>query len=229
MLSSHFSLSAFNSKNLLHPRVHQWWTLVIQHKLSKWIWHALGKSRPGYWISEINNTLKMTQITDNFWDNPTLKGGERLTVDNRSTFGISLKTLLGYNSSNELCIEWKIHALKKSSARFCVGGADLVGWWPLLIHLAVGRCFLFFVFTFLIFNFMWLVYAWPDLSTFCVPFSHFFLFRFCVGRVWLVWSILLVGNRPSCNQNHNQATLARIIATWQSQNNWSHHQDQHRQ
>ena len=54
-----------------------------------------------------------------------------------------------------------------------------------------------------------------------------FLFLFCVSRVWLAWSILLVGNRPSCNQNHNQATIARIIATWQSQNNWSHHQDQH--
>ena len=164
MLSSHFSLSAFNSKNLLHPRVHQWWTLVIQHKLSKWIWHALGKSRPGYWISEINNTLKMTQIKDNFWDNPTLKGGERLTVDNRSTFGISLKTL-GYNSSNELCIEWKIHALKKSSARFCVGGADLVGW---LVATSDPSC------------------CWAMFFVFRLYISYF---QFYVARVRMAWSI----------------------------------------
>ena len=60
-------------------------------------------------------------------------------------------------------------------------------------------------------------------------FCSIFFFWFCVGRVWLAWSILLVGNRPSCNQNHNQATIARIIATRQSQNKRSHHQYEPRQ
>ena len=68
-----------------------------------------------------------------------------------------------------------------------VGLTLLVGWWPLLIHLAVGRCFLFFVFIFLIFNFTWLLYAWPDLSIFFAQFSFFILRESCLtGLIHLV-------------------------------------------